>query len=403
VNLLVCNCGSSSLGWKLFRVEGGNLEVLARGKAHRLGVNGTADPVLEFFLGEELARVSLPLPDHRSAVREVLGHLRESGLEFQAVGHRIVHGGKYFLAPALVDDSVLDKLRLCRSAAPLHTPFSLEAIEEIARIRPELPQFLAFDTAFHAGLLPEAAAYALPPEAAEPLGLRKYGFHGLSCEYVSGEAARFLSRPLASLRLVICHLGTGGSSVSAVAAGRSLDTSMGYSPLAGLIMSTRCGDLDPEAVLALVRRMGDPEKVSELLNERSGLLGLSGFSPDLRDILARRGEDPRGELAFAAYVHRLRLYVGGYAAVLGGLDALVFTDDVGVQVPEVREEACRGLGFMGVRIDGEANRRISGGEAATISIPASPVSVLVVPTDEEVVIARQGLSLLTKKNSEGRL
>ena len=397
LNLLVFNCGSSSLTYKVYRADADQtLSVIAAGKAFHVGTVTQEAAYLRHTLGAESVTDVRPLPDHRAAAAAALAHLRERGIAPDAVGHRFVHGGARFGAPTVVTDEVLPELAACNRLAPIHNPNSLSVIHLCRAELPHAVQVAVFDTAFHA-TLPEAAyRYALPLALADRYGFRKFGFHGLSYEYVMGEAARALGRPVEALKIIACHLGTGGSSVAAIDGGRSVETSMGYSPLPGLIMSTRCGDLDPSIALALIAEHGyTPEAVDRLLNRESGLIGVSGASSDLFELIRLdEAGDARARLAVAMVVHRLRSYIGAYAAVLGGFDVLAFTDDIGVRGWQVRERACAGLAWCGVILDAEANRCAPTDATAILSAAGSRVAVLSVPTDEEIVIARAGLALL---------
>ncbi len=397
LNLLVFNCGSSSLTYKVYRADDGQrLRVTAAGKAYHVGTVTREAAYLRHMLGAETVTDVRPLPDHRAAAAAVLAHLQARGIAPDAIGHRFVHGGARFQAPVTITGEVLPALAACNRLAPIHNPNSLSVIHLCRAELPQVMQYAVFDTAFHA-TLPEAAyRYALPLDLADRCGFRKFGFHGLSYEYVTGEAARVLGRPIETLKIVACHLGTGGSSVAAIDGGRSVETSMGYSPLPGLIMSTRCGDLDPSIALALIAEHSyTPEAVDRLLNRESGLIGVSGASSDLFELIRLdEAGDARARLAVAMVVHRLRSYMGAYAAVLGGLDVLVFTDDIGVRGWQVRERACAGLAWCGVLLDADANRRAPADETAIVSAAESRVKVLSIPTDEEIVIARAGLGLM---------
>jgi acetate kinase len=398
VQLLVFNCGSSSLNYKLYRAgDGGELSSLASGKAHHVSaVTQEAAYLVHRRDGLEVRDVR-PLPNHRTAAAAILAHLQGDGLRVDGIGHRIVNGGAVFQQPVLVDEQTLQKFEGCLRLAPLHNPHALAVMLLCREELPGVPQYMAFDTAFHATLPEAASRYALPLELADRLGFRKFGFHGLSYQYVARQASRALGRPLEQLKMVACHLGTGGSSVAAIDGGRSVETSMGYTPLAGLIMSTRTGDIDPAVVIELIGEHGyGPEQVDRLLNGESGLLGVSGISSNLVELirLAEGGGYPRARLAVDMYVHRLKLYIGGYAAILAGLDALVFTDDVGVRAWQVRERVCAGLAWCGVELDPDANRNAPADMLIRVSAPGSRVGVLSIPTDEEYVVAREGLALL---------
>ena len=398
MNTLVFNCGSSSLSYKVFQTRPGeDPQVIVAGKAYRVGVTGSVPSFMEHRFGEQVHREETPLPDHRTASGLILQYLQTVQVQVDLVGHRFVHGGDLFRGPVFLDEEALAKLRSCLPLAPIHNPVSLSVIQQTREWLPNARQYVTFDSAFHSTIPDYAYTYALPREVIQRFGFRKYGFHGLSYWYVSRQVPGFLNVPVEGLRMVVCHLGTGGSSVAAIKSGRSLDTSMGYSPLPGLVMSTRCGDIDPMLMLYLMGVYGvRPDDLMDMLNKKSGLLGISGFSADLTDIVKCLGEDgqERSGLAFAMYVHRVRKYIGSYVAVLGGVDVLVFTDDIGVRNPLVREKICEGMEWCGIRLDAERNRRVSLQAISPISDGSSPVPVLCVPTDEELVICLQGRELL---------
>jgi acetate kinase len=386
--VFVVNSGSSSVKYRLVDPAGG--EVRLSGQVERIGVPGSGvadhDAAMSLIL-DELGRVDGP--GGTAAV--------------DAVGHRVVQGGDRFRETVLIDDEVERAVDELAPLAPLHNPANLAGIRAARAALPDVPHAAVFDTAFHATLPPEAYTYALPRDVDAVRAVRRYGFHGTSVRYVSARAAELLGRPLDELRLVVLHLGNGASA-TAVDRGRSIDTSMGLTPLAGLVMGSRSGDLDPGALLYLLRNGLDVDRLDELLNRRSGLLGLSGHS-DVRDVLAAAGGtgDPSGEdggdgdsdgdgddarLALDVMTHRIRHYVGAYAAQLGGLDAIVFTGGVGENAAEVRSRALTGLGFLGVEVDAARNSSPSR-EARAVSPEGGRVAVLVVPTDEELEIARQ--------------
>lgn len=402
MNILVFNCGSSSLNYKLFSGgEAEGLRVIASGKAHRVGVRGSEPSFIEHRLGSEPVRQEVPIENHRQAAGLALAALRAAGLRPDAIGHRFVHGGDAFERSALLDEPTLQRLRTTLPLAPIHNPNSMSVIEVCLETLPGLPQYVTFDTAFHSGLPDWARTYSLPRGLASEHGLRKYGFHGLSYQHVTGAVARYLDRPLSSLKLIACHLGTGGSSAAAISGGQSLDTTMGYSPLAGLVMSTRTGDMDPLLPVYLMGQWGyQPDTLNDLFNKKSGLLGLSGVSSDIRDVIRAMDEGDHGNarLAFEMYTYRLRKTIGGYVTLLRGIDALIFTDDIGVQNARVRAAACRGLEWAGIRLDEAANQSASAGQIAEIGALGSAARVLTVPTDEERVIAEEGERLFTEDN-----
>ena len=398
MRLLIFNCGSSSLSYKVYQISGAqDVRVVLSGKAHRVGVKGDAPSFLEHRLQGQVYKDVAPLANHRQAGSLILKFLKDNLLEVEYVGHRFVHGGPYFQEAAVVTNSVLEKLKLCLPLAPIHNPASMSVILECRRVLPGVTQYVCFDSAFHSTIPAYAYTYALPRHIIEKLGFRRYGFHGLSYSYVTQETARFLNIPREKLRAVMCHLGTGGSSVAAIQNGRSVDTSMGYSPLAGLVMSTRCGDMDPMLAIYLMVTYGySSDDLVDILNEQSGLYGLSGVSSDIRDLIPRVSglEEEQAELAVDMYIHRLRKYVGAYALVLGGMEALVFTDDIGVGNWLIRERVCERMEWCGLVLDREANRKATRDKIGVLHAKDSKVRVLSVPTDEELSMALEGLKLL---------
>jgi len=400
VNILVFNCGSSSLTFKVFAASSeADARAVFAGKAHRVGVKGSAPSFLEYHGGPRNERVETPLGSHGQAAALVVEKLAQWGLRVDLVGHRWGHGGGRFKT-AWVDDAFLEKLRTLIPLMPIHHPAMFSVICRCRKLLPQTPQFVTTDGSFHATLPPHAYTYPLPKSIIRRFGFRKFGFHGLSYQYVVKAAAEHLGLPLEGSRIVACHLGTGGSSVAAVKDGRSCDTSMGYTGLPGLVMSTRSGDVDPMLATYLMGVYGEhADDMVDLLNKRSGLLGVSDFSSDIRDLIPRLDHDPKARLAFDMYVHRLKKYIGSYAAVLGGLDVLVFTDDIGLHNWLLRQEVCAGLGWCGVVLDAEANRKAVGDTLTVLSRPGERVRVLAVPTEEELVICWEGLRLLGGKNA----
>jgi len=363
--VFVLNAGSSSIKYTVLEVEEG--AVLADGIVERIGVPGG-------------------VPDHATALATVLAEIGDRAID--AVGHRVVHGGERFTEATVIDDDVEAAIEQLIELAPLHNPAGLAGIRAARSALPDVPQVAVFDTAFHATIPVEAATYAIDADLAARHGIRRYGFHGTSYQYVSRVAAETLGRPIADLRMVVLHLGNGASA-AAIHGGRSVDTSMGLTPLEGLVMGTRSGDLDPAIPFQLHRVAGlSIDELDDLLNRRSGMLGLSGHA-DMREVIdAADAGDGRAALALEVYLHRIRHYIGAYAAVLGGLDALVFTAGVGENSDVVRAGAVRGLEFLGITIDPAANAA-RGDTARVISAAGSGVAVMVVPTDEELEIARQ--------------
>jgi acetate kinase len=394
VQVLVLNSGSSSIKYRVFDDR---LAPLAGGLIERIGeTEGRATHEARADDGSwHREVVEDPIDDHAAGFRGIMAALEAAGLgdDLGAIGHRVVHGGATFSAPSLIDEATLDGIRDTIPLAPLHNPANLLGIEVARDLRPSLPQVAVFDTAFHASLPEAAYRYALPRELADEHGIRRYGFHGTSHAYVAGRAAAHLGRPLRDLALITLHLGNGAS-VAAIDGGRSVETSMGLTPLEGLVMGTRSGDLDPAVLLHLQRHAGmSVDEVDTLLNRRSGLVGLCGDN-DLRTIEQRAADgDAEAQLALDVYVHRIRRYLGAYAAVLGRLDAVVFTAGVGENADTVRAAVCADLGILGIEVDDARNAGLRAnaveGGVATISTDASPVAVVVVATDEEREIAAQ--------------
>lgn len=405
--VLVVNSGSSSFKYQL--IDMASEAVLATGLVERIGQHdgrarhtvsaaafGQTDAAAPTVLDATTER-ELPIPDHTAGFAVMLEAFAENGPSLTerpplAVGHRVVHGGARFFEPTLITPLVEINIDDLSMLAPLHNPGAVQGIRAARAAFPGIPHVAVFDTAFHQTMPPEAYTYAIDRELADRYRLRKYGFHGTSHKFVSEEAAAFVGRPLRELRQIVFHLGNGAS-VTAVDRGRSVDTSMGFTPLEGLVMGTRSGDLDPAVLLQLARRARmTTDELDDLLNKRSGLVGLAGAS-DMRDILARveQGDDA-AVLAFDVYIHRLRAYAGAYLAQLGGADVISFTAGVGENVPVVRAQALATLGYAGVVIDPVRNAARARG-IRVISADESPVTVLVVPTNEELEIARQTLQV----------
>jgi acetate kinase len=387
LTVLVFNTGSSSLTFKLYR----HSEVLLRGKCHRVGVHGTQVQFVEVFRGEERLRQEVALSDHLAAARYVLEHMGRTGLPVDAVGHRFADGGGYFSRGVVVTPEMRPVLERCAPLAPLHNTAALGMIDLVHKRYPAARQYVVFDSTFHSGLPDVARFYALPYETA--LSYRKHGFHGLSYADVVEKASWYLGEQ--HFRAVALHLGTGGSSACAIVDGNSVDTSMGYSPLQGLVMNTRCGDLDPGIVVELVRNGATADDLTRILHRESGLYGLSGrLSSDIRDLAEVKGGNPEAKRAFDLYVYRVKQYIGSYAAVMNGLDVLIFTDDVGLRVPEVRAAVCGNLDALGIRLDLERNAAADPTRIEPLHLEGSPVRILAVPNDEERAIYAEGLLLL---------
>ena len=396
MNILVVNCGSSSLGFKVYQANGSeNSKVVFAGKARNVSTQTKAQALIEWVQDGGKQERHCPLPSHQAAAREMLVILRENDIRVDALGHRFVHGGELFKTTTQVDERSLDGLKQVLPLAPIHNPNSFSAIQVCLDELPGIPEFVVFDTAFHAALPVEAREYALPRDLATRYGLRKYGFHGLSYQYVSVRAADMLEQPLDQVKLIMCHLGTGGSSVCAFANGNSVETSMGFSPLAGLVMSTRCGDIDAEVALELVRQGMTADQVSSILNNKSGLIGLSGYSSNLAEILeAAEAGDDQCRIAYEIYARRLKHYLGSYTFLLNGADAIVFTDDIGVTSWKLREKVCSGADRLGIILDEDLNRAATGYKPAFIQHADSSTKLLVLPTDEEQVILEEVLRML---------
>ena len=388
--VLVVNSGSSSLKYQLIDAESG--DALASGLVERIG---EASGHIRHRGPDGSSERTLPIPDHTAGFRAMLDAFEAEGPDLAehplaAVGHRVVHGGKRFFEPTIVTPLVEINIEDLSDLAPLHNPANLEGIRAAKKAFPDVEHVAVFDTAFHQTLDPAAYTYAIDAALAEKHRVRRYGFLGTSHKYVSGVVAEALGRPLGELKQIVLHLGNGASAC-AVDGGRSVDTSMGMTPLEGLVMGTRSGDIDPAVLVHLARRAGlGIDELDELLNRRSGLLGLTGTG-DMRDVRhAAESGDARARLAIDVVVHRLKHYIGADTALLGGLDALTFTAGVGENNPWLRAEVCAGLEVLGIRIDPERNER-SGDEPRIVSTDDSPVAVLVVPTNEELEIARQSL------------
>ncbi len=396
MRVLVLNCGSSSIKYQLRDTATGSVE--ASGLVSRIGEEGSR---IDTQTGETERSREMPIAGHGQGLELIVESLldRETGVlkdvsEVSAVGHRVVHGGDYFNASARLTPQVIDKIEKYAHLAPLHNPPILQGIRESLRILPDIPQVAVFDTAFHATMPEKAFVYALPYRLYTDNDVRRYGFHGISFASVTQKADRFLGGRLSELKMVIAHLGNGAS-ITAVDRGKSVDTSMGLTPLEGLVMGTRAGDVDPGIVLFMLRDMGlSPDEVDRILNKESGLLGLSGVSNDIRDVEEAAAEgDPRCRLALDVYAYRVKKYIGAFAAAMGGLDVLAFTAGVGESDPEMRAAICDGLGFLGIDLDPAVNaatRRV----ANDIATPASRVRVLVMPTDEEGLIADQTVAVV---------
>ena len=396
--ILVLNCGSSSIKYQVIDIcnEGHNL--LAKGLVERIGqAEGdlTHKPV-----GKEVFRLHQPIPDHTTGIRLVLDSLTDSthGViasldEVKAVGHRVAHGGEFFPASCIVDEEVKEKIRSLFEIAPLHNPANLEGILSIEKVLPSVRQVAVFDTSFHQTIPAENYLYALPYEYYEKYRVRRYGFHGTSHKFVAAQGAALAGMDIAKSKIITCHIGNGAS-VTAVLNGESFCTSMGFSPVDGLVMGTRCGDVDPSALIFIAEKEGmSYAELTSMINKRSGVEGLSGVSSDMRDIdAAYDAGNERAILARDIYYSRIKQYVGKYAAMMGGVDLIVFTGGVGENSGELREGVCGGLEFMGVELDYEVNKPIRGVDTI-VSTTESKVKVAVIATNEELVIATDTYNL----------
>lgn len=398
MKILVLNCGSSSVKYKL--IDSDSKEVLAEGGVEKIGL---PDSFLKFKRKDGSKEVlTIDMPTAKEAVKNVLDILTDpkegvikSYDEIGAVGHRVVHGMEWFNKSVLITPEVIEKVKECYPVAPLHNPANVTGIEAITSIMPDVPQVAVFDTAFHQTMPAKAYMYALPYEAYEKYGVRRYGFHGTSHRYVSRRACDFLGLPYEKQRIITCHIGNGAS-ITAIADGKSVDTSMGLTPTEGLMMGTRVGDVDPGAIVYMMEREGlDAAGVSKLINKRSGVAGVSEISSDMRDIEAAiNAGDEKAKLALDMYEYRILKYIGAYTAVLGGVDVIVFTGGVGENQCDTRKRICEQLAFMGVTFNAEANK--TRGEEIEISGKDSKVHVVVIPTDEELMIAQDTAAIVEK-------
>ncbi len=388
--ILVLNSGSSSLKYQLFNVDGDNYEVLAKGVADRIGIHNS---FVTIKIGDDKKTKEVELPTHTEAIREVLNLLLSGPLksmdELSAVGHRIVHGGEIFKGSAVVTEKVIEQIEDLAELAPLHNHASAAGIRAVKTILPEIPQVVVFDTAFHQTMSKEAYLYALPKEQYTKYKIRRYGFHGTSHSYVAQKAAELIGK---KGKIITCHLGNGAS-ITAVENGKCIDTSMGFTPLAGVVMGTRSGDIDPYIPLYIMKTQNKtPDEVNTLLNKQSGMLGICGFS-DNRDVeVGYLKGDQESIDAMNVYVHTLLRFIGGYIAVLGGVDAIVFTAGVGENGSIVRKLVVERLAYLGIKLNEENNNKR--GQTLEISTPDSKVRVFVIPTDEELMIAKDTMKLV---------
>lgn len=390
MNILVLNCGSSSVKYKLIEIKAN--KVLAEGGIEKIGLPGA---FIKFKFGNKKIQQDLDINDHVGAIKSILDNLtsKEYGCikdfkEIDAIGHRVVHGGEKFNKSVLINDEVIAKIKACYGIAPLHNPVNMAGIDAINEVLPEVPQVGVFDTAFHQTMPAKSYMYALPYKYYAEDGVRRYGFHGTSHRYVSQRVCEFLGVEPKGKKIITCHVGNGGS-ITAVKDGKSIDTSMGLTPTEGLMMGTRCGDVDPGALIFLMDKHNLSSKdMLNMVNKESGLAGVSGVSSDMREIAAaaKQGNE-KAILSLEMYEQRITKYIGAFAAEMGGVDIIVFTGGVGEHQSSTRANVCNPLRFMGIEIDDAANDANNGDEGI-ISTPNSAVKVVVIPTDEEYMIAK---------------
>lgn len=398
MKILVLNCGSSSIKYKLFDMT--SKEVIAQGGIEKIGLKNS---FLKLTLPNgEKKILEKNIPEHTTGIEFILEILTspeygciKSLEEINAVGHRLVHGGERFSESVLITKEVIDMIVSCNDLAPLHNPANLKGVNAISKTLPNVPQVGVFDTAFHQTMPDYAYLYAIPYELYEKYAIRRYGFHGTSHRYVSARVCEFLGIKPEGTKIITCHIGNGGS-ITAVKDGKSVDTSMGLTPVEGLMMGTRCGDIDAGAVAYIMDKEGlNTTGVSNLLNKKSGVLGVSGVSSDMRELCAAcEAGNPRALLAEKMYFYRIIKYIGAYTAAMNGVDVIVFTGGVGENQANCREEVCKSLEYLGVKIDAEKNK--VRGEEMVISTPDSKVKVVVVPTDEELMIALDTMTILNE-------
>ena len=401
MKVLVVNAGSSSLKYQLF--DTATESVLAKGICERIGIDGR----IEHRKGEngEKLKVEIPMKDHAVATEVVIKYLTDPEVgvisdmnEIEGVGHRIVHGGPYFFESVLLNDEVLDKLELCRDFAPLHTGPHIMGIKGCLAVMPDKPQVLVFDTAFHQTMPPQAYMYGISWDMYEKYHIRRYGAHGTSHRFVAREMAKLLDKPLEDTKIVTCHIGNGAS-ISAVKGGKCIDTSMGFTPLDGVIMGTRCGSIDPAIVPYIMEKEGyTPAEMSEYMNKKCGFLGISGISSDSRDIEAAILEgNERAYIAASTLAYQCKKFIGSYAAAMNGLDAVVWTSGMGENNPELRDRACADMEYYGIKIDRALNAKTHHQpNTVELSTPDSKVKVYVLPTNEELMIASDTEEIVNK-------
>ncbi len=397
MKVLVINCGSSSLKYQVLDMT--NESLLCKGLVERIGMDGSV--ITHEKIGMEKKKTEVPMNDHKDAIEQVLKAVQDpetgvvKSMDEMGVGHRVVHAGEKFASSVRITDEVIKALEECVELAPLHNPPNLLGIAACQELMPSTPMVGVFDTAFHQTMPPESYIYAIPYEYYEKHGIRRYGFHGTSHKYVAERASKMLNVNLEDLKLITCHLGNGAS-VSAIKRGKCIDTSMGFTPLEGLVMGTRCGDIDPAIVTYIREKENLPQgKANEILNKKSGVLGISGVSSDFRDIEDAVAEgNERAALALKVFAHKVRFYIGAYIAEMNGVDAIIFTAGVGENDVTMREIICNNLGNLGIKLDPVKNKMR--GKETEISTDDSKVKILMIPTNEELMIARDTYNIVTK-------
>ena len=396
MKILVLNCGSSSIKYALYNMD--DKSVMTSGGAERVGMEGAFVKVK--LANGDKKKIMHDIPEHTEGVKFIFSLLTDPEIgvikdlnEIDAVGHRMVHGGEKFNKSVILNKEVMETFEACIDLAPLHNPANLKGVNAVSELMPNLPQVGVFDTAFHQSMPQKAFMYAIPYNLYKQYGVRRYGFHGTSHRYVSQRVCEFLGVSPIGKRIITCHIGNGGS-IAAVVDGKCVDTSMGLTPLEGLMMGTRSGDIDGGAITFLAKKLDlDADGVSNLLNKQSGVLGITGESSDMRDVENAAAEgNARAILALDMYFYRIKKYIGAYAAAMGGVDIIVFTAGVGENQASMREEVCKNMEFLGVKFDKEKNK--TRGEEAIISADDSKVTVCVIPTDEELMIATDTMNLL---------
>jgi len=391
-NILVINCGSSSLKYRLIRMP--DEKELAGGEAVRVGVTGKEPSAIKHFSAAGKRTVAAQMPNHSEAFRAVISLLKQdaengSAPQIDCFAHRYVHPGAYFTKTALLDRAALTKLKKTVSLAPVHNGISLGLIAMCQKEFKNIPQYAVFDTAFHKTIPKELSSYAIDAATVKKYSLKKIGFHGISHRYIMEEACRFLGKEPSTQKIISCHLGSGGSSVCAIKHGMSINNSMGFTPLEGLMMNTRCGDLDIGVLFNVMASNGlTPEQAENLLNFKSGILGVFSASADMRDVAKLSKEDEKAKITFDMYVRRVRKYIGFYSLLLKKADMLVFTDTLGVEMPELRASVCEGLECFGIKLDPKKNEA-SAYSNTDLTLAGSETKVLVIPTNEEIMIARE--------------